>query len=157
MKTEIKLFTTDSSPVSSDRDGTQYRESRLSVRSDHGPLLRASRYLRSDCRCTMHMGRSASELEEYTTELIQRIDELREKRDEITKMLQTEEDEKASIQKDMVVLTKRLAEIDESLSRKYAYINEYDKTIEDVEAAYSKVITLQILGLRISSLNMLHL
>ncbi|KAI5061202.1 hypothetical protein GOP47_0023707 [Adiantum capillus-veneris] len=80
------------------------------------------------------------ELEDYTMELIQRIDELREKRDEITKMLQNEEEEKMSIQKDLVILTKRLAEIDESLSRKYAYINDYDKTIEDVEAAYGKIL-----------------
>lgn len=64
---------------------------------------------------------------------------MREKRDEIKKILQVEEEEKANIQKDLVVLTKRLAEIDDSLSRKYAYTNEYDKTIHEVEAAYSKV------------------
>jgi hypothetical protein len=69
------------------------------------------------------------------------IDELREKRDEITKMLQSEEEEKTNIQKDLVLLTKRLAEVDDSLSRKYAYINDYDRTIEDVEAAYGKVFT----------------
>lgn len=67
------------------------------------------------------------------------IEELREKKDEIKKMLQVEEEEKANIQKDLVVLTKRLAEIDDSLSRKYAYTSEYDKTIHEVEAAYSKV------------------
>lgn len=53
--------------------------------------------------------------------------------------MQVEEEEKANIQKDLVILTKRLAEIDDSLSRKYAYTNEYDKTIHEVEAAYSKV------------------
>ncbi|OAE35339.1 hypothetical protein AXG93_4491s1190 [Marchantia polymorpha subsp. ruderalis] len=68
------------------------------------------------------------------------IEELREKRDEIKKILQVEEEEKANIQKDLVVLTKRLAEIDDSLSRKYAYTNEYDKTIHEVEAAYSKIM-----------------
>ena len=54
-------------------------------------------------------------------------------------MLQSEEEEKTNIQKDLVLLTKRLAEVDDSLSRKYAYINDYDRTIEDVEAAYGKV------------------
>jgi Sjoegren syndrome nuclear autoantigen 1 len=67
------------------------------------------------------------------------IDDLREKRNELAIMLEEEEEEKARIQNDMVVLTKRLSEIDESLASKYAYINEYDKTIEDVEAAYGKV------------------
>ena len=55
------------------------------------------------------------------------------------RMLQIEEEEKANIQKDMVILTKRLGEIDDSLSHKYAYTNEYDKTIHEVEVAYSKV------------------
>ncbi|KAH7415306.1 hypothetical protein KP509_14G037100 [Ceratopteris richardii] len=90
----------------------------------------------------MRMPRSMprSELEDYTLEIIQRIDELRSKRSELMEILQAEEDEKARLQKDMVVLTKRLGEIDESLSSKYAYINEYDKTIEDVEAAYGKIV-----------------
>jgi len=62
------------------------------------------------------------------------------KRDEIKKILQVEEEEKTNIQKDLVILTKRLAEIDDSLSRKYAYTNEYDKTIHEVEGAYSKIL-----------------
>ncbi|BBM97137.1 sjoegren syndrome nuclear autoantigen 1 [Marchantia polymorpha subsp. ruderalis] len=86
------------------------------------------------------MALKGAALQNYNTELIHRIEELREKRDEIKKILQVEEEEKANIQKDLVVLTKRLAEIDDSLSRKYAYTNEYDKTIHEVEAAYSKIL-----------------
>ncbi|BBM97138.1 sjoegren syndrome nuclear autoantigen 1 [Marchantia polymorpha subsp. ruderalis] len=86
------------------------------------------------------MALKGAALQNYNTELIHRIEELREKRDEIKKILQVEEEEKANIQKDLVVLTKRLAEIDDSLSRKYAYTNEYDKTIHEVEAAYSKIM-----------------
>jgi len=73
---------------------------------------------------------------------------LPEKRDEIKKILQVEEEEKANIQKDLVILTKRLAEIDDSLSRKYAYTNEYDKTIHEVEAAYSKVCNVYFLSFK---------
>ncbi|CAM6106119.1 unnamed protein product [Calypogeia fissa] len=86
------------------------------------------------------MALKGAALQNYNTELIHRIEELREKRDEIKKILQVEEEEKANIQKDLVVLTKRLAEIDDSLSRKYAYTNEYDKTIHEVETAYSKIL-----------------
>ncbi|KAI5054890.1 hypothetical protein GOP47_0030035 [Adiantum capillus-veneris] len=75
-----------------------------------------------------------------TGELIQRIEELREEREEMKAQVQVEEEEKASIQKDLVVLTKRLAEIDDSLSRKYAFASNYDKTIEEVEAAYGKIL-----------------
>ncbi|CAK9875120.1 unnamed protein product [Sphagnum jensenii] len=86
------------------------------------------------------MALKGTALQNYNTELVHRIEELREKRDEIRKILQVEEEEKANIQKDLVVLTKRLAEVDDSLSRKYAYTNEYDKTIQEVEAAYSKIL-----------------
>ncbi|CAK9223555.1 unnamed protein product [Sphagnum troendelagicum] len=86
------------------------------------------------------MALKGTALQNYNTELVHRIEELREKRDEIRKILQVEEEEKANIQKDLVVLTKRLAEVDDSLSRKYAYTNEYDKTIHEVEAAYSKIL-----------------
>lgn len=86
------------------------------------------------CRCW-----SCSEIVTALSQIDLGIEELREKRDEIKKILQVEEEEKANIQKDLVVLTKRLAEIDDSLSRKYAYTNEYDKTIHEVEGAYSKV------------------
>ncbi|KAG0590102.1 hypothetical protein M758_1G070500 [Ceratodon purpureus] len=86
------------------------------------------------------MALKGAALQNYNTELVHRIEELREKRDEIKKILQVEEEEKTNIQKDLVVLTKRLAEIDDSLSRKYAYTSEYDKTIHEVEAAYSKIL-----------------
>jgi len=67
------------------------------------------------------------------------IEELREKKDKIKKVMQLEEEEKANIQRELTTLTKRLAFIDASLSEKYAYVDEYDKTIQDVESAYSKV------------------
>lgn len=73
-------------------------------------------------------------------ELLQRIDELREKRDELRKVVQQQEEEKAGLQKEMLAFTKRLAEIDDSLSRKYAYSHEYDKTIQEVESAYAKIL-----------------
>lgn len=67
------------------------------------------------------------------------IEELREKRDEIKRIVELEEEEKTNIQKDLVILNKRITELDESLSRNYAYSNGYDKTIHEVEVAYSKV------------------
>lgn len=80
------------------------------------------------------------------------IEELREKRDEVKKLLQAEEEEKARIQKDMLILTKRLAEIDDSLTRKYAYSKEYDKTIFEVEEAYSKVCCFSFVSLHVCAI-----
>ena len=67
------------------------------------------------------------------------IEELREKKEKIKKVMQLEEEEKANIQRELAALTARLAVIDESLSQKYAYVEEYDKTIQDVESAFCKV------------------
>ncbi|EFJ33045.1 Sjogren syndrome nuclear autoantigen 1 [Selaginella moellendorffii] len=85
------------------------------------------------------MGRAAA-LQNYNLELVHRIEELREKRDEIKRIMQLEEEEKAVIQKDLAALSKRLAELEDSLSRKYAYSSEYDKTIREVESAYAKIL-----------------
>ena len=51
-----------------------------------------------------------------------------------------EEEEKAKIQKDLSILTDRLSKINESLSRKNQARNEYDKTIQETEAAYMKIL-----------------
>lgn len=82
---------------------------------------------------------SCSEIVTALSQVDLGIEELREKKDKIKKVMQLEEEEKANIQRELAALTKRLAVIDESLSQKYAYVEEYDKTIQDVESAYSKV------------------
>ena len=44
----------------------------------------------------------------------------------------------AKIQNDLRILTERLARINDNLARKIASRNEYDKTIQETEAAYAK-------------------
>ena len=53
--------------------------------------------------------------------LLQCIDDLREKREEVQKQIQNEEGEKAKIQQDLQVLTKRLSHINDSLARKVSH------------------------------------
>ncbi|GMH75503.1 hypothetical protein TL16_g06781 [Triparma laevis f. inornata] len=65
---------------------------------------------------------------------------LREKREEVNKHILKEEEEKAKIQKDLSILTDRLSQINESLARKAQARNEYDKTIQETEAAYMKIL-----------------
>ena len=67
------------------------------------------------------------------------IEDLREKREEVNRQILQEEEEKAKIQKDLSILTDRLSKINESLARKVQARNEYDKTIQETEAAYMKV------------------
>ena len=68
------------------------------------------------------------------------IEDLCNKRDELQKQILVEEEEKCKIQNDLRILTERLARINESLAKKIASRNEYDKTIAETEAAYMKVM-----------------
>ena len=95
--------------------------------------------------------------------------QLREKREELNKSIAADEEEKgtrapplqlrcfysadgtltvccrhlapaAKIQNDLRILTERLARINDNLARKITSRNEYDKTIQETEAAYSKIM-----------------
>ena len=68
------------------------------------------------------------------------IEDLREKREEVNRAILKEEEEKAKIQKDLSILTDRLSKINESLARRVQARNEYDKTIQETEAAYMKIL-----------------
>ncbi|KAL3927938.1 MAG: hypothetical protein SGPRY_002601 [Prymnesium sp.] len=68
------------------------------------------------------------------------IEDLREKREEVNRSIAKDEEEKAKIQNDLRILTERLARINDNLARKISSRNEYDKTIQETEAAYSKIM-----------------
>ena len=79
-------------------------------------------------------------MQNYNNQLVKWIVDLREKREEVNRQILKEEEEKAKIQKDLSILTDRLSKINESLSRKNQARNEYDKTIQETEAAYMKIL-----------------
>ncbi len=84
-------------------------------------------------------GQGAS-LQNYNNELVKCIEDLREKREEINRQILKDEEEKAKIQRDLSVLTDRLSKINETLARKIQARNEYDRTIQETEAAYMKIL-----------------
>ena len=84
-------------------------------------------------------GQGAS-LQNYNNELVKCIEDLREKREEINRQILHDEDEKAKIQRDLSVLTDRLSKINETLTRKVQAGNEYDRTIQETEGAYMKIL-----------------
>ena len=87
--------------------------------------------------------------------LISGIEELVSKRDELHKQILEEEDEKRKLQNDISILTERLCKVNESLSKKTASRNEFDKTIAETEAAYMKVSTSRVYKLSIPFLPLL--
>lgn len=86
------------------------------------------------------MAAQGATLQNYNNELVKCIDDLREKREEVNRTILKEEEEKAKIQKDLSILTDRLSKINEGLARKVQARNEYDKTIQETEAAYMKIL-----------------
>eukprot|EP00959_Pyramimonas_sp_CCMP1952_P205826 4304268-Pyramimonas_sp.AAC.2 len=85
------------------------------------------------------MAAHGAALQNHNNELVKCLEDLRDKREEISKQITREEEEKSKIQNDLTVLTKRLAQINDSIARKVASRNDYDKTIQETEAAYLKV------------------
>merc|ERR1711998_568527 len=86
------------------------------------------------------MTQQGATLQNYNNELVKCIEDLREKREEVNKSIATDEEEKAKIQNDLRILTERLARINDNLARKISSRNEYDKTIQETEATYSKIM-----------------
>ncbi|CAK51393.1 13 kda deflagellation-inducible protein [Eimeria tenella] len=78
-------------------------------------------------------------LQNYNSELVQCIEDLKRKRDEVNRQIEQEERDKEKIQKEIALLQERLQRLKESLARKIHARSEYDKTIEETEGAYTKV------------------
>ncbi len=86
------------------------------------------------------MAAQGASLQSYNNELVKCIEDLREKREEVNRQILKEEEEKAKIQKDLSILTARLQKLNESITRKQLARNEYDKSIQETEAAYMKIL-----------------
>ena len=83
---------------------------------------------------------NGSTMQNYNNQLLKWIEDLREKREEVNRQILKEKEEKEKIQKDISILTDRLSKINESLSRKKQSRKEYDKTTQETEAAYMKIL-----------------
>ena len=86
------------------------------------------------------MAAQGASLQNYNDELVKCIEDLREKREEINKQILREEQDKARIQKDLSTLTDRLSVINSMLAKKVQARNEYDRTIQETEGAYMKIL-----------------
>ncbi|MEE6516479.1 hypothetical protein FKM82_025967 [Ascaphus truei] len=85
------------------------------------------------------MSQQGAALQTYNNELVKCIEDLCSKRDELNRQILQDEEEKNKLQNDIRILTEKLSRINESLARRMASRNEFDKTIAETEAAYMKV------------------
>jgi Sjoegren syndrome nuclear autoantigen 1 len=84
-------------------------------------------------------------LQNYNNQLVGCLEDLKEQRDCLNLQILKEEEEKAIIHRDMAALTEKLTRIKrklylESLDRKIVARNEYDRTIQETEGAYLKIL-----------------
>jgi len=86
------------------------------------------------------MAQQGASLQNYNNELVRCIEDLREKREQVNKSILKEEREKQAVQKDLKALTDKLHRLNESIAQKTAARNDYDKTIQETEAAYMKIL-----------------
>ncbi|KAI6651525.1 Sjoegren syndrome nuclear autoantigen 1-like [Oopsacas minuta] len=86
------------------------------------------------------MSQMGAQLQGYNNELVKCIEDLCAKRDEGQRQILIEEEEKSKVQGDIKILSERLAKINESLAKKIAARNEYDRIIAETENAYNKIL-----------------
>merc|ERR1719293_537557 len=79
-------------------------------------------------------------LQNYNSDLVKCLQDLREKREIVHKEIISEEREKARVQKQLADLTEQLQRLNDSIGRKTNSRNDYDKTIHETEAAYMKIL-----------------
>ena len=68
------------------------------------------------------------------------IETIKGQRTDIQAEISGEEEEKRQIEHQMNMLNERLGEIHASLQKKYATRNEYDRTIQETEGAFVKIL-----------------
>ncbi|TRZ03566.1 hypothetical protein DNTS_013484, partial [Danionella cerebrum] len=68
------------------------------------------------------------------------IEELCCKREDLNRLIQQEEAEKARLQHDIRVLNEKLSRVNESLAHRLNARTEFDRTIAETEAAYMKIL-----------------
>lgn len=86
------------------------------------------------------MSQQGAALQTYNNELVKCLEGLSGKREAINKEILAEEEEKKKLENDMRIFADRLSRINESLGKKIAARNEYDRTIAETEHAYSKIL-----------------
>ena len=92
------------------------------------------------------MATQGASLQNYNNELVKCIEDLKEKREEVNRQILQDEEEKQKIQNDLRILTERLSRLNDSLARKVASRNEYDKTIMETEVSSFFSLRLFVLG-----------
>lgn len=86
------------------------------------------------------MASLGSDVQTASNELVTLIEDLKERRTELDRVIKKEEEEKLRLAAEIKALTDRLRLVDESLVKKHAARAEFDKTITETSSAFSKIL-----------------
>lgn len=81
-----------------------------------------------------------SALQRYNSELTRYIDNIRTGRDDLHEEIIKDEEEKNTIETEIAQLTERLTVLTEALVKKYEAQEEFDRTIQETEQAFMKIL-----------------
>ena len=89
-------------------------------------------------------GQGAS-LQNYNNQLVSHLESLKEQRAEVEKQIQNEMIEKSQIEKQIALLTEKLSILNgniytDSIHKKMEKRDNYEKTIQETEGAYIKIL-----------------
>ena len=81
-----------------------------------------------------------SALQRYNQELTRYIENIRQGRDDLHEEIAKDEEEKSTIETEIASLTERLQVLTEALVKKYEAQEEFDRTIQETEQAFMKIL-----------------
>lgn len=86
------------------------------------------------------MAKQGAALQTYNNELVKCLEELCHNRKQLQDSIDRDEDEKARLDKQLREIQSRLDAVNARLDQKLAKREQYDKTINDSERAYHKIL-----------------
>lgn len=86
------------------------------------------------------MASLGADVQSTSNELVSVIEELKERRSELDRVIKKEEEEKLRLIAEIKVLTDRLNAVDESVTKKHAARTEFDRMITETSAAFAKIL-----------------
>ncbi|CAK9823849.1 Microtubule nucleation factor SSNA1 [Anthophora retusa] len=86
------------------------------------------------------MSQHGAALQTYNQELVKSLEEMKLRRAELQTEIDFQEEEKSNLQREIEKLSYKLTRLNDSLTKKIAVKNEYDRIIADTETAYVKIL-----------------
>ncbi|CAL1684281.1 unnamed protein product [Lasius platythorax] len=86
------------------------------------------------------MSQHGAALQTYNQELVKCLEEMKLRRAELQAQIESQEEEKNNLQHEIEKMSCKLTHLNDSLAKRIAVRNEYDRTIADTETAYMKIL-----------------